>query len=131
MMSKIIKKIPVFFLWLAGLAIIAHIIIPHDHHLAGLFINQEDVCPVSNGKTGHSSGFPIHCHAFNDLASEKATKFVLTRNIPTNDISISGFPDASAFEFQVPRIMIYDIRKPFPDSPLLELSQLRAPPSLG
>jgi len=130
MMSKIIKNIPVFFLWLAWLVITAHVIIPHDHHSADSFTAKEDACPFSNGKTGQSSGFPIHCHAFNDLASEKASTYFLTENIRYNDVSISGFPDALTFELQVSCITIIDLQKPFTDSHLLELSPLRAPPSL-
>ena len=130
-MRKVIKNIPVFCLWLAWLIITAHQIIPHDHHLAGTYSNHEDSCPITNSKTSHHPGFPVHCHAFNDLASEKATTYILTKIIQSNDISISGFPDAFTFELQVSRIMISDIRKPFPDPYLLELSPLRAPPSLS
>ncbi|TSA33951.1 MAG: hypothetical protein D4R64_13100 [Porphyromonadaceae bacterium] len=131
MMSKIIKNIPVYLLWLAGLAITAHLIIIHDHHLADANSHQEDYCPVSNEKTGHSSGFPIHCCAFNDVTSEKATAYSLTRIVQCNEISICGFSDADTFEFQGPCITIFNLRKPFPDSYLLELSSLRAPPSIS
>jgi hypothetical protein len=130
-MNKIIKNMPVFFLWLAWLVITAHQIIPHDHHLADTYSNQEDSCPVSNSKTGHHHGFPYHCHAFNDLASEKATTYVLQANIQTNDVLISGFPDIFVFELQVTLTTISNIRKFFPDFYLLELSPLRAPPSLS
>jgi len=131
MMRKIIKNIPVFFLWLAGLAMNAHLIIPHDHHLADTYSHQEDTCPVSNGETSHSSGFPIHCHAFNDLTSEKARMYLISENIQYNDIAINSFFDPFAFELQVPCITIYDLQKPFPDSHLPGLSPLRAPPSLS
>jgi len=130
-MRKIIKNIPVFFLWLAWLVIIAHSIIPHDHQFADSFTAKEDACPVSNGKTGHNSGFPIHCHAFNDLTSEKALTYFFSENIRYNDISISSFFDPFAFELQFLCTTIIDIRKPFPDSHLLDLSPLRAPPSLS
>ncbi|MDO9340476.1 MAG: hypothetical protein Q7T72_08120 [Bacteroidales bacterium] len=131
MMRKIIKNISVFFLWLACLVIIAHVIVPHDHHLADSFTTKEDSCPVSNGKTGHSSGFPIHCHAFNDLTSEKATIYFFTCNIQYNDIVISSFFYPFAFELQFHYIPIIDLRESFPDPYLLELSQFRAPPLLS
>ncbi|MCX6320220.1 MAG: hypothetical protein NTX93_00220 [Bacteroidia bacterium] len=131
MMHKIIKNIPAFFLLLAGLVITAHLIIPHDHHLADSFTTKEDSCPVSNGKSGHSSGFPIHCHAFNDLTSEKATAYYFICNIQNNDILISSFFDSLAFELQFHIIPIIDLRESFPDHYLLELSQFRAPPSLS
>jgi hypothetical protein len=130
-MMKIIKNIPVFFLWLAGLAVNAHMIIPHDHHLVWSGTSQEDSCPVSNSKSTHHSGFPIHCHAFNDLASEKATSYLVTRIAQHNDFIKSSLSDLIADKFQFSGIRIIDIREPFPDSHLLEFSSLRAPPSLN
>ena len=131
MMSKIRKNIPAFFLWLAGLSVCAHLIIPHDHHLVESITSQDESCPVSNNKSGHHTGFPIHCHAFNDLASEKATTFVLKRNIQSDDLSFSSIPDSLAVELQIFIISVFDIREPFSDPYFLRLSQLRAPPSLS
>ena len=131
MMRKIIKNIPAFFLWLAWLVIIAHSIIPHDHQFADSFTSKDDACPVSKGKTGHSSGFPVHCHAFNDLTSEKALTYFFSENIQYNNILISSFIDPFVFKLQFLCITIIEIRIPFPDSHLMELSPLRAPPSLS
>ena len=130
MKNKIIKYISVIFLWLAWLVLTAHVIIPHDHHLADSFTTKEDACPVSNGKTSHSSGFPVHCHAFNDLASEKATTYFFKFNIRYNDIAISSVFDPFAFEFQFPCITFIYLQNHLPDSHLLELSPYRAPPSI-
>jgi len=130
-MNKAIKNIHIFFLWLACLVITAHLIIPHDHHLADSFTSNDDSCPVSNGKTDHTSGFPVHCHALNDLTSEKATTFYFTNNIQNNDIVIRSIIDPFAFEFQFHIIPIIELREPFPDHYLLELSQFRAPPSIS
>ena len=129
-MSKVFKIIPVFSLWLACLVITAHLIIPHDHHIADSFSSMDDSCPVSNEKTDHTSGFPVHCHAFNDLTSEKATTYYLTCDIQNNDIVISSIFDPFAFELQFHIISIIELRDSFPDPYLLELSQFRAPPSL-
>jgi hypothetical protein len=131
MMSKIIRNIPVIFLWLATLVMGAHLIIPHDHHLADTYLNQDDKCPVSSGKTGHGSGLPVHCHAFNDITSEKATTYFLKGNIRYNGISIGSFIDPFAFNLQYYCIIISDLRKPFTDSYLLNFSPFRAPPSLS
>jgi hypothetical protein len=131
MMSKVIKNIPAFFLWFAWLIITAHLMIPHDHHSGDSFIAKEDACPGSNGKTGHSSGFPMHCHAFNDLTSEKATIFFIIENIQDNVIAFSSFPDPFAFEIQSRGISIFDIRKPILNAYYLELTPLRAPPSIS
>ncbi|MCX6326873.1 MAG: hypothetical protein NT144_09555 [Bacteroidia bacterium] len=130
-MKKIIKNIPGFFLWLAVLAICAHLLVPHDHHLVESFASLEESCPASNGNSEHHPGFPVHCHAFNDLASEKAITFVLKKNVQSNNLSFSSFPDTYVFGLQIRLITIFDIREPFTDPYLLELSSLRAPPSLG
>jgi hypothetical protein len=131
MMSKIIKGISVFSLWLAGLIFTAHLLIPHDHCLPDSFTTNEGSSPFSHGKTSHNSGFPVHCHAFNDLVSEKANIYVLLKNVQSDDMSTGCYPDIFTDKVHVFGIIIPDIQKPFPDSFLLELSVLRAPPSLG
>ncbi len=77
-MCVINRKIQHFSLLLAVLIIIAHMVIPHDHHLAGTIPGQDETCPYSKNNTGNHKGFPVHCHAFNDLNAEKATSFTLT-----------------------------------------------------
>lgn len=131
MVRKIIKNIPVFSLWIAALAFCTHLIIPHDHHLVESVNNQEESCPATNGETGHRTGFPIHCHAFNDMASEKATTFVLKEHIQSIDLSFNCFTDFYVFDLQKSLLTVSDFREPFPDPFLLELYQLRAPPSLS
>jgi hypothetical protein len=130
-MSRIIKKISVFFLWLAWLVLTAHMIIPHDHHLADSVTGQGDSCPLSPDKSERHSGFPPHCHAFNDLTSEKATAFLMQDQVHHNDLFFSDFTDIFVFELSTSPVTIFDIRKSFPDSNLLELSLLRAPPCLS
>jgi hypothetical protein len=128
-MSKLIKKIPAFFTLIAGLAIIGHMLIPHDHHLAGSEPGQKESCPVSKDKTGHRSGFPLHCHAFNDLASEKAIIFSLIKHVLSAGLITDAFPDT--FKLIYCNIKVINISEPFRDSCLLDLSCLRAPPSLS
>jgi len=130
-MSKILKNIPVFCLWVAGLSFYAHLLVPHDHHLADSFANKDDDCPVSSGKPGHSSGFPIHCYAFNDLTSEKATTYFFSKNIRYNVIEIRSSFDPFSFELQLPGTTVYDIHKPITNSHYPGLNPLRAPPSLS
>lgn len=130
-MRKVIKIIPVFFLWFAWLVVIAHLIIPHDHHLNDSFATKQDICPVSDGKTGHSSGFPLHCHAFNDLTSEKAITFLLTKIFLDEDIIISRYSDIFSFGSQIRSVTICNLLKPCRDLYFPEFSPLRAPPSLS
>jgi len=128
-MKQKIRYIPFCLLWFAWTVLTAHLMIPHDHHLFESFAGQEESCPASHDKSNHHSGFPVHCHAFNDLASEKATTFVLNDNLQSDGISFNCFSDTFLFDFQLTPIKIQDIRKPFPDPSLLELSALRAPPT--
>jgi hypothetical protein len=129
MMRKIIKNIPAYFTLIAGLAIIGHMLIPHDHHLAGSEPGQKESCPVSTDKTGHRSGFPLHCHAFNDLASEKAVIFSLIKNVLPAGLITCAYSDT--FKLVYCNIVVLNIFEPFQDSCFLDLSCLRAPPSFS
>jgi hypothetical protein len=128
MMRKTFKYISVFSLWLAGLIMSAHLIIPHDHHLADSFSNQDLNCPASNNHSKHPSGFPIHCHAFNVLSSEKLRPVHVSQNIQYIFISFSKFSDRSKIELPVSSVSIIDIQSPNLDPFALDLSLLRAPP---
>lgn len=130
-MSKSVRIISGFCLWFAWLVLTAHLMIPHDHHLMESFTGQEESCPASHNTTHHHSGFPIHCHAFNDLASEKATTFVLSDNIQSDHVSFDSYSASFPFDLQFSFITIHEIRKPFPDTFLLESSSLRAPPVIS
>jgi hypothetical protein len=131
MMRKKIRYIPISFLWIAWLVLTVHLMIPHDHHLVDTFTNQENSCPVSHGSSNHHPLIPIHCHAFNDLASEKAITFVLNDNIQSDHLSFNSYSDSFLFDLQLSFITIHDIRKPFSDPSPFELSALRAPPVLS
>jgi hypothetical protein len=130
-MRKSIKFIPAFFLWLAWLVLTSHLLIPHDHHLFESLTNQEEPCPASHGNPLHHSGFPVHCHAFNDLTSEKATSFILDKNIQLCDVSFINYSDIFILSCPDCRIALFDFIKHFPELYLLEISALRAPPELS
>jgi hypothetical protein len=132
-MNKFVKNISVSFLLIAGLAIIAHSIIPHDHHQAELSAIQGDTCPLSENttghKTGHHQGFPVHCHAFNDLASEKFIIYCFSKVTQIN-LTTGGLVDPSAGAIHYTWIALSDILQPLQDSHYLDLSSLRAPPTV-
>ena len=130
MKRKILKYSSVFSLWFAGLALITHLLLPHDHHIADTFSNQDENCPDSNNAAHHHPGFPMHCHAFNDLASEKAIIYFISKCIQSDDISTGVCPDAFSFSFPVSGVTITDNPEPVLISYLPGLSPLRAPPSL-
>jgi hypothetical protein len=133
MMTRIIKNIRIIFLFLAAFILNAHMIIPHDHHASDSDACQENRCPVSNDGTNHNRPFPVHCHAFNDLASEKAIVYHNVKHFQGKDI----IPDC-IFNFDYPNLKLSLIR--YSDlflfampvkSSVLELTSLRAPPLLN
>jgi|WetSurMetagenome_2_1015567.scaffolds.fasta_scaffold03519_2 hypothetical protein len=130
-MSKIFNIISVFLLWLAATATIAHLIIPHDHHLLESTGNQEESCPYSKNTTGHHSGFPMHCHAFNEFAAEKFTTFIVKEVTYSHDLSFDCHSASIDIEVHMPLVPVFGNRERIPDSYLLKIPLLRAPPSLS
>jgi len=130
MMSNIFKYIPGFSLWLALIIMSAHMIIPHDHHLADSFSNQEENCPASNNNSRHHTGFPVHCHAFNDLVSEKPINFLIIKDIQCDDLIAGSFTESKNHLIQFSKLSFLNSEEPLIDSEFPELSALRAPPSL-
>jgi hypothetical protein len=127
-MRKTFKSISVFFLWLAWLFILAHQVIPHDHHMAESVSYRGDSCPLSNNKPDHHHEFPVHCHALNDLTSEKVNAIILKNQIPDNELSFTEYTDIFEFEYKTTPVNVFEKVKFFPDHHILELSLLRAPP---
>lgn len=131
-MRKIIKNIPVYFLWTAWLVMTAHLMIPHDHHLSDSEATKDGSCPYSHSHEAekHNSGFPFHCHAFNNITSEKAITFLLTVDLQSVDFVFGDVYDSHHLTLSSSKMVFSDFRKPLLDSEILELSALRAPPSL-
>lgn len=127
MMRKILRYTSLFFLWLAGLALSAHLLLPHDHHIAAPFPDQEKNCPASNDESGHKSGFPLHCYAFNDLVSERIRPFHIYKIVQFNIPAISTLADTNVI-LHSSRISLNCFSVPIFDSFALDFSLLRAPP---
>jgi hypothetical protein len=130
MKRKILKYSSVFSLWFAGFVLIAHLLLPHDHHLTETFSNQDENCPVSNDISHHHSGFPVHCHAFNELTAVKAIIYSVLKYIQDDNISTGDCPDSFTFSLPGSEIKITNNPMPVQVSYLPGLSPLRAPPSL-
>lgn len=128
MLSKILKYIPGFSLWCAWLILTAHLLIPHDHHIADSFSNRDGNCSVPENKSSHNSSFPIHCHAFNDLATDKARPIQISPNIKENSIIFQVYSIQSELELPLSGENIIDLDKPVFNYFALDLSLLRAPP---
>ena len=128
MMRKYFKYMSFFPLWLAVLTMSAHQVIPHDHHLADPFSKKDNNCTASHKRSGQKSGLPLHCHALNDLASEKSRPVQISQNIQFHFITFSVLTDSSAFKLHSSWISLIDSSKPIFNSYALEFSLLRAPP---
>lgn len=130
-MIRIANKISAFFLFLAVVVFYAHLVIPHDHHLAESDASREESCPVSNKGSSHNSGFPVHCHAFNDLTSEKAITYIIVKNIRSAGLESGTVCDLTDAVLTTSRISILVDSKQGVNTGSLKLSSLRAPPSIG
>jgi hypothetical protein len=129
-MTRIIKKIQFFFLFLAISVLNAHMIIPHDHHIADSEACHGVSYPVSQNRHSHHPGFPPHCHAFNDLTSEKALTYQVIKQAQTHDFMSGCIHRTAASSIQLSWMRIVDsLNKPV-ISGLPELSSLRAPPQI-
>lgn len=129
-MRHFIKIIPVLSLWVACLALVTHLMIPHDHHLNEAYTPQEDSCPVSSEDAGHQHGLPVHCHAFNVSDSQRAVIYIFVKENQSDDVSSIEPHDALISGSGVCHTTFFGTCKLIPDSYLLELSSLRAPPSV-
>jgi hypothetical protein len=129
MRSKIIRNISVCFLWVAIIAINAHMIIPHDHHEVESVASQENTCPVTSNNAAHHTGFPVHCHACNDLSYEKAVIPVVFRNIQCKYFTNVYQFDFTAFKIHTKGLPLFELAQ-LPDRAYTpDLTLLRAPPS--
>lgn len=130
-MRKFSRLVSYVSLWLAVAAIWAHMIIPHDHHIFDSTADQEQNCPASNHEPGNKPEYPVHCHAFNDLSSEKAKSFYVSQKIAdifTISVRISEDPYA---ESRVTGIIFSDFQPPYKNSSYHSVFLLRAPPYLA
>lgn len=131
MMNGFFKNIQVILLFIAGLAIGVHMIIPHDHHPIDSFISQDDTCPVSKDKTQHPAGFPVHCHACNDLTSEKAPNLIVSGNLHNNFFVTDAVSNETNLQLFALESTIYDFTDILFISQTSDLFFLRAPPALS
>ena len=128
MMFTRVKKIPAFFLLLAGAVFYAHMLIPHDHHLADFDVCQENAGQVPGKHTTSHNGFPVHCHAFNDLTSEKAIIYVVFRHIEPVSPDPGSRYDLNEFASPTTWTKVYSDFNFTVNSGNLNLLSLRAPP---
>jgi hypothetical protein len=115
-------------LLVAGLAIIAHMIIPHDHHYICPENGTSESCPVSQEKSTHHPVFPAHCHAFSDLAAEKFTPLIQKQDNSCSIALVKWYPDNLIPALYSPSAVFTDNGRPVPEIHLCLSSPFRAPP---
>jgi len=119
----------IFFLLLAVSVLNAHMIIPHDHHKADSNLCSENSNPVSKTGSAHHHGFPGHCYAFNDLASEKVNSYFFNKQAPVRDLILDSVSEAKVVEHHFYIARPADEFNSFVIKGLPGLSSLRAPPT--
>ena len=125
---KVIKSLQAFLLLLAGLAIIAHVAIPHDHHLSVPVSGLKESCTLSHKKSDRHPVFPAHCHAFNDLAAEKFSRFTVKQETLSGFVSVIWRPENITARLHLSQTIVETTGKPFPDISVTDFSPFRAPP---
>jgi hypothetical protein len=128
--KKIFKNTMIFPLWLAGLVIIAHLFIPHDHHSETSVFNMEEACHSKGNDSHHHSPFqPFHCHALNDLAFKNSSQvFVADPNFPICELSVLCFFDSETSASKLSKTILKDFRISLKDNDFSVSSPLRGPP---
>jgi hypothetical protein len=129
MTIRIIKNIQIFFLFLAGLVLNAHMMIPHDHHQADSDFCREISYPVSKTGSAHHQGLPVHCHAFNDLTSGKVTTSFFNKQTPVRDLILDCVFEGKVTERQFSVTRHVDVLNSSVAFGHPGLSSLRAPPT--
>lgn len=127
----IIKSIRAFFLLVAMVALVFHMIIPHDHHLAGSAVGVKESCPISSNKSDHRPIFPVHCHVFNDMAAERFSQVVVRQVTQTGFVSVIWRSGYILPELDLSSTVIENSGDHFTEIYISSFSPLRAPPSLG
>jgi hypothetical protein len=130
MNSRIIRYIRLSFLFLAIAIVNAHIIIPHDHHQADSDLCHQNKYPVSQDKSNHHPLLPAHCHAFNDMATEKVVIYDLIKSVKCLDFIPGSVLIPVESDLKISGGNPFDIFILPVKSRVNEHSSLRAPPSL-
>ena len=128
---RIFRLIRSFCLLAAGLTLMAHNIIPHDHHLTGTDNGERESCPVSEERQHHHPHFPAHCHAFNDLAAEKFTPVVAKNDTGNSFAAVIWLPEEIIHRICLTQTSLYTFPVTIQEIQIPESSHLRAPPYIS
>ena len=127
----VIKSIRVFFLLYAGLAIVLHTIIPHDHHLAVTAGGLKESCGQTHEKSDHRPLYPAHCHTLNDLAAGKFSPVNIRLVARTIYASVRWYREYTFPDLNLSTTAFEYTREYFPDIHVPDFSPFRAPPLMS
>lgn len=125
------KKIGISFTILAGLIILVHAVVPHNHQYD--FANSFELESTwkNFGQNKNTENHHFHCHVFNDLVSEKTINFFVNQPFPDFQKFISSginFNIASPLLKNVTSIF-FGYRFIYINDFFVTAQSLRAPPS--
>jgi hypothetical protein len=129
--SRIFKSIRLLFLLFAGMALLFHMIIPHDHHFSCPESGVRDSCPVQNERSDHHPLLPGHCHAFNDLAAEKFSPVIIRQYNQYGIATIIWLPDYIIPGVHISPTILPASDKPFQQIFIPDLFPFRGPPVIS
>jgi hypothetical protein len=127
--GKYFRKAASLFLWLAVVVIMAHTVIPHDHHTESSCAIPDASCNAQENGNSHHNPLPVHCHAFNDLVCEKFSfSFFKLHHSAYSYLSISVQIVSANVARTGMIVRFYDIQFPLASSGLTASDPFRAPP---
>jgi len=127
-MTWIFKNIHIYSLFLSVFILNAHMIIPHDHHQADSDICLEESSSFLGKLNSHHTVFPHHCHAFNDMTSEKAIAYIVIKLVPSTELIPGCIIDSEDSFIPSSYSRTIGTTELCVSTCLQELSSLRAPP---
>ena len=87
-----------FFVWVAGLLLLFHGLIPHQHHFDSVFEHKQT-----------EENAPLHCHAFNDIVPEKISYSF------HNIITLNAVTGVHSFDLEIePETLVLEFYNEFP-----------------
>jgi hypothetical protein len=128
-LGKSFQNIAAQFLWLAVIIIIAHTVIPHDHHAEFSGSIPDSTCNAHENGSGNHHSIPLHCHSLNDLVCEKFTfNFINLHRTSFSYLPISANV-VSVTVTQTNRLVSFHDRQfPLAGSEMAVSDPFRAPP---
>ncbi|WP_016778616.1 hypothetical protein [Anaerophaga thermohalophila] len=127
------KNIALFLLWMAGLVIFLHEVIPHHHHFHSVYVNvpvagDSTSCEYSHGHNEPFDDARNHCHAFNDITVERNSIVKISQPWEVNDSNLFLLYVTSAVDDESGNRII---RVFIPNSPSLDIFILSVFPHRG